>query len=100
MEDTIKDTPAFKIVAPKAKKDQLQVKIYAPFKTYYDGAANSVTATNDTGKFDILPRHHSFITLLNSGSVTVRNDKGEDLIRIERGIMHVNQNNVTVFLDV
>lgn len=78
----------------------MYVKIYAPFKVYFDGQAESVTAVNDTGTFDILPKHHNFMTLLNTGNVIVRSERGEEKIGITRGVMHVKADQVVVFLDV
>lgn len=80
--------------------DKLNVLVYAPFKTYFNGLANSVSAKNAKGVFDILPMHHSFITLLDPGFVTIRGEQGEQKIEIDKGLMHVNLNQVTVFLDV
>ncbi|MDQ3158886.1 MAG: hypothetical protein M3P98_01995 [bacterium] len=86
------------------KNDELYlyVKIYSPFKTYYDGIAKSVSAENDTGPFDILPKHHNFMALLIPCTIVIRSKdkKIEKQIRITRGVMHVRQNKVTVFLDV
>ena len=84
----------------KLDSNSINVKVYTPFKTYYDGPAKSISAENDTGPFDVLPRHHNFMTLLNPGEITVRKDDGEQKYRIARGVMHVRQNTVTVFLDV
>jgi F0F1-type ATP synthase epsilon subunit len=79
----------------------MRVKIYAPFKVYYDGRANSLTASNKVGPFDILPRHHNFISLLETGDVTVRTDGKSDFkMPITRGVMHVKADFVRVFLDV
>lgn len=78
----------------------MHVKVYAPFKTYYDGDAVSISASNDTGPFDILPRHHNFMTLLSPCDVIVRSEKSEEKISISRGIMHVKKDEVVVFLDV
>lgn len=84
-----------------AQKERLHIKIHSPFRTYFDGNAVSVSAINDTGPFDVLPHHHKFMTILNEGEVTVRGD-GDDkqVYKIDRGIMHVSDNQVTVFLDV
>jgi F0F1-type ATP synthase epsilon subunit len=82
-------------------ESSINIKIYSPFKVYFNGVAKSISAENDTGPFDILPRHHNFITLLNSGEVTVVKRSGEDQkYRIARGVMHVKKNQVIVFLDV
>ena len=83
-----------------AKAQRMHVKIYTPFKVYYDGVADSLTAGNDTGTFDILPRHHNFMTLLNEGSIIVRHNGQEQTIAIVHGVMHVKADNVIVFLDV
>jgi F0F1-type ATP synthase epsilon subunit len=79
---------------------QMHIKVYAPFKTYFDGMAKSISAINDTGPFDILPRHHNFMTLLNAGDIIVRSEQGEEKVTISRGIMHVKADRVVVFLDV
>jgi F0F1-type ATP synthase epsilon subunit len=78
----------------------MHVKVYAPFKVYFDGTANSISAINDTGPFDILPKHHNFMTLLSTGDIIVRSNEGEETIKITRGIMHVKADDVVVFLDV
>ena len=84
----------------KADKGQMHVKVHAPFKVYYDGVADSISAENDTGPFDILGAHHNFITLLSACEIVVRNAGKEDRIKIGRGIMHVKKDEVVVFLDV
>jgi F0F1-type ATP synthase epsilon subunit len=79
----------------------MQVKIYAPFKIYYDAAATSVTAVNRVGQFDVLQGHHSFISLLSEGDVIVRSDGKDDFkMNINRGLIHVKADEVKIFLDV
>ena len=78
----------------------MHVKVYAPFKVYFDGDAQSISAINDTGPFDILAKHHNFMTLINEGDVIVRSEKGEEKIPIQRGILHAKSDEVIVFLDV
>jgi F0F1-type ATP synthase epsilon subunit len=78
----------------------MHVKVYAPFKIYFDGEAQSISAENDTGPFDILPKHHNFMTLLSACDIIVRTKEGEETIKISRGIMHVKADQVIVFLDV
>ena len=79
----------------------MQVKIYAPFATYFDGSASSVSATNDTGPFDILPRHKNFMCLLNPGELRVRTSGKEDFaMTVDQAVMHVKSDKVTVFLNV
>ncbi|GAC1388173.1 MAG: hypothetical protein NVS1B7_7270 [Candidatus Saccharimonadales bacterium] len=86
--------------ATAKNKKYMHVKVYAPFRVYFDGAAETVTASNETGPFDILAGHHNFMTLLNACDIIVRHERGEDKISIQRGIMHVKADEIIVFLDV
>jgi hypothetical protein len=87
----------------KSKKNSdlsMEVKVYSPFKNYFEGEAFSVSAENLTGPFDILPKHHNFISLLTACELIIRTQKGEQKIDIAGGIMHVKANQLIVFLDV
>ncbi len=78
----------------------MHVKIYAPFRVYYDDQAVSVTAENKTGPFDVLPGHHNFMALLSPCEIIVGTDRGEEKIKVQRGVMHVKADHVIIFLDV
>jgi len=81
-------------------KPTIHIKVYSPFKVYFDQGGDSISAVNETGPFDILPRHHNFMTLINPCDLVVRHSGQEQRFRISRGIMHVKANQVIVFLDV
>jgi len=81
-------------------KDKMLIKVYAPFHNYFEGVANSISAENDTGPFDILAGHRRFLTLLNPCELDIRTEEKSEKIKIERGIMFVKKDRVTVFLDV
>lgn len=78
----------------------MHVKIYSPFKVYFDEAGYSLSALNATGPFDILPKHHNFMTLLIPGEIMIRGPRGTQKIRISGGLMHVKADEITVFLDI
>lgn len=79
----------------------IHVKIYSPSKTYFDGPAMSLSAVNDTGPFDILPRHKNFMSLLRPCNIRIKRvDNLEFVLPISRGVLHVKADNATVFLDV
>ena len=79
----------------------MRVKVYSPFRDYYDGPAFSLTAENATGTFDVLPKHHSFISLLTPCELVVRTvEDGEQRIQISGGLLHVKSDSVIIFLDV
>jgi len=82
-------------------KLSMRVKVHSPFHDYYDNQAFSISAENATGPFDILPKHHNFISLLSPCEMMIRTvDKGDQRIKISGGIMHVKADQVIVFLDV
>lgn len=88
-------------VTDKNGARSMEVKVYSPFRDYFDGLAYSLSAVNDTGPFDILPQHHNFISLLNACDMVVRTvASGDQKIRISGGLIHVKADQVIVFLDV
>ncbi len=79
----------------------MHVKVYSPFKVYFDEAANSLSGVNKTGPFDILPRHKNFMTLLIACTLIIRApNKPDYTLPITRAVMHVKASEVTIFLDV
>lgn len=91
-----------KQAASKGDKPIMSVKVYSPFKVYYDEESYSISGMNATGPFDILPHHHNFMTLVSPCELTIHpvNGRKEQKIRISGGLMHVKADKVTVFLDI
>lgn len=81
-------------------KPTMAIKVYAPFKVYYEGEGYSVSAVNDTGPFDILPKHHNFLCMLVPCGLKINDQNGEKIIKIHRALMHVKADRVVVFVDV
>ena len=80
---------------------QMMIKVYAPFRNYFEGLAESISGANVTGPFDILAGHHKFLSLLSPCELHIRlTDGTAEKIKIDRGIMYVKEDRVTVFLDV
>ena len=78
----------------------MSVKVYAPFKVYFEGEAYSVSAENATGPFDILPRHHNFLCMLVPCTTRIKTANGIKEVKIHRALMHVKADSVDVFMDV
>lgn len=88
-----------------SKKDQLadrrlNVKIFTPYQTYYQGEAVSVSANNKTGPFDVLFAHANFFSLLTAGNVVVETGYASLSFPLDRGVIKVTNNLVTIFVDV
>ncbi|MBI3889043.1 hypothetical protein HY312_00490 [Candidatus Saccharibacteria bacterium] len=87
--------------APKhSGKPTVAIKVYAPFKIYYEGEGYSLSAVNATGPFDILPHHHNFLCMLVPCNLKIQTPDGEKIIKIHRALMHVKADSITVFVDV
>ena len=81
-------------------KPAMTLKVYSPFRVYFDEDAFSASAVNVTGPFDVLPRHHNFMSLLSPCELHIFAPTGEKRIRISGGLMHVQAGVVRIFLDV
>lgn len=81
-------------------KSIMAVKVYAPFKVYFEGDAYSLSAVNATGPFDILPKHHNFLCMLEPCDMLIKSPKGDKTIKIHRALLHVKAERVVVFMDV
>jgi F0F1-type ATP synthase epsilon subunit len=78
----------------------MSIKVYAPFKVYFEGEAESLTAANETGPFDILPKHHNFLCMLVPCDLIIKIGDEVRTVKIARALMHVKAEKVTVFVDV
>lgn len=81
-------------------KPTMNLKVYAPFKMYFEGEAYSVSAINGTGPFDVLPHHHKFLCMLVPCMLTIESPTGQQTIKVNRALMHVKADSVVVFMDV
>lgn len=85
---------------PKNAYGQLEVKIYSQFHTYFDGGAESVSAINPTGPFDVLPGHANFFTLLSAGMVRIMSAGEPFEFKVNHGVAWVSGNRIKVFVDI
>ena len=79
----------------------LKVQARAPFQLYFEGEALVVTASNKVGKFDILPGHANFFSVINPNSeVIIGTEKEDTKINVSNGIVTVKDDEVLLFLDI
>lgn len=100
MADKPKSPEATEAPAKSSTSNVMMVKVFAPFKIYFEGEATSVSAVNDTGPFDILSNHHNFLCMLVPCTLRLETPAGQKSIKIARALMHVKSNKVDVFVDV
>jgi F0F1-type ATP synthase epsilon subunit len=94
-------TPSTSLPVVKPAQQILQVRVLSPKKMIFLGQAESVTSTNTTGKFDILPQHANFITLIkNSPIVIINKQKQKVEFTFNLAIMYALNNNVTIYTEI
>lgn len=78
----------------------LTIIVKSPTKTEYSGQAKALTSYNMRGKFDILGYHANFISIIEQMVIIHQENKQEVKIGLEKGIMKVSRNTVTVLIGV
>lgn len=83
------------------KKRILKVKIFwLPLtrEVFFEGKVKSISSENPVGKFDVLPMHANFITLIFN-QLTLITEKGEKIsYQFKKGVLEVRENKVNIFL--
>ncbi|MCX6728248.1 MAG: hypothetical protein NTV39_00545 [Candidatus Saccharibacteria bacterium] len=80
--------------------EKLKVIARAPFNVYYEGDAEAVTATNRVGKFDILPAHADFFSILSPGEIIIETSSEPIVFNVSNGIVTVRDNEVMLFVNI
>lgn len=80
--------------------ERLNVIARAPFHVYYEGPAQIVSATNKVGRFDILPGHADFFSVMSPGEVAIETDTDTVNFSINGGIIGVRDDNVMLFVNM
>lgn len=82
------------------KSQKLNIIARSPFKVLYEGPADSISATNKVGNFDILPGHADFFSILSPGSVMIDASSKQIELEITNGILTVRDNEVLLFANM
>lgn len=79
----------------------LQVKIISPKEDIFAGLALSISSKNSAGKFDILPEHANFITLVQNEQIIIKTqDKQIKTYKFPLAIIYNANNKVNIYTDI
>jgi len=78
----------------------LNVTVKSPKKIEFDGEATAVSSFNGVGKFDVLPYHASFISLIKDILIIHLKNKEPLKIPLESGILKNYEDHVTVLIGI
>lgn len=84
----------------QADQPLLNVIARAPFNVYYEGPAQSVSAANKVGTFDVLPGHADFFSMLVLGEIYIETGGEPVSFNISNGIITVRDNEVLLFVNM
>lgn len=79
---------------------KLEVTVKSPVSLVYQGQAVAMTLMNENGKFDILPMHENFISLVKDSIIIYETPDKQKEIKIEEGIAKVFENTVDIFIGI
>ena len=81
--------------------ESLKVRIITPRKVIFEDQALSVSSTNSSGKFDILPEHANFITIVENQTITIRiRNKRRLTFSFPLAIIYNINNMVNIYTDI
>lgn len=78
----------------------LDVKVLSPSQLLFSGPAHSVSSINSAGKFDILPEHANFITIVENQTIIIRLSQDKQLtFKFPIAIIYNSGNQVRVYTE-
>ena len=80
--------------------EDFKVIARSPFNVYYEGQATAVSAVNKVGKFDILPGHADFFSILSPGEILIDTPSSPISFDIANGIVAVRKGIVMLFVNM
>ena len=79
----------------------LKVRIVTPKQLVFEADVLSVSSVNMAGKFDILPEHANFITIVQGQTITIRTrDKKRLVFTFPIAIIYNSENKVNIYTDI
>ncbi|QQG47486.1 MAG: hypothetical protein HY044_00080 [Candidatus Woesebacteria bacterium] len=80
--------------------EYLELKIITRLSVIFEGKVRSVTSFNKKGKFDILPGHSQFISLVTNGISFFDERQNQKSLVLANGVVRVIKNTITVFCEI
>ena len=78
----------------------LKLRIVSPERIVFVGEVDSVTVPGTTGEFQVLPNHAPLISSLEAGNVVYDCAEGRKELTIARGFAEVQNNNVSLCVEL
>ncbi len=76
----------------------MELKIFTPEKTIFQGEAESVSLPTPGGVITVLSKHTSLVTSLSAGEVKIKSENGLKTFLGEGGVFEISNNKATLLL--
>ncbi len=80
--------------------DYLKVTIKNKDSEVLEEEVKAVSSFNERGPFDILPLHENFISVVKDKIILHKKDGSAKEMAIERGVLKISENNVSIYLGI
>lgn len=81
--------------------EEFAVTISNEEERIWEGMAHSVSSANSAGKFDILPGHANFVTMIKNEPIVIRVKMKEDqTFTYKTAVLSVKNNKVQIYSDI
>ena len=79
-------------------QSEISVTIYDLEAIVYKGKIKALTSVNEKGKFDILPLHSNFISIVKDYLILHEREGKDKEFKLKRGVLRVVNNEISIFL--
>ena len=87
-------------MAEQQLKNSIKVSIFSAENKLYEKEAAALSSYNEEGKFDILPYHANFISIVTQGVIVHEIDGGEKEFPLEVAVLKAYENTIDVYLGI
>lgn len=78
---------------------KINLKITTPDKNFFQGEVDMVILRAKSGEIGILPNHAPLVTVLDIGSIRIKQGEDEKKAVLNEGFLKVSKNQVDIFTD-
>lgn len=102
MSETTNPVPTNNTVIPKPPSGELSLHLTIRNRKaiIFEDNVKAMSSLNDKGKFDILPHHGNFISLIKEYITIHKIDGSKQTIQIQNGIIYVRKNEASCYVDL
>jgi len=84
----------------KSNNQKIHVLVRYRNRIVFDQDIKAISSTNASGRFDILPQHANFISLIQNALILHKLDGTSEIFNITNGVIKTKDNVVTCYIDL